>query len=433
MSSVGNSENMHIVHLIFIFILGKSLILGDMFNFQLISSFLLSIIVLTVTKLYHVITETLLDTLKFIGHSLYLSLTISLVLSTIQFIYNIIFYYGFINTIIFVNIITMILMGGAIDSFTTYIYENLSKSAIGRKILQFMNNYYNLYISIKDYLLRLRSFLFHLINKYCWLFAKFGYTQFSAVNKNLSDNIKSRKVKDSIISKYNDSQKLFVKNFVEPAIMKNFQKTLKNSPFSEFILNSNNKNTFHDLNIKKQENNIIIPEMNINEDVIDDLDNELDDEKTINNYNSSNLTNINVNSNNKLEYSSNKSDNPINEVNNTDNKSENGNNEPIEKKRETVSIDKNELRKRLHNKIMSRRTERNGAMMGKKRIEMAQNNLMNMMQQPGMDKAIENLLSGNNIDKLMKEIPADQLSKIPGINANQMKKIIGNLTNKKKN
>lgn len=114
----------------------------------------------------------------------------------------------------------------------------------------------------------------------------------------------------------------------------------------------------------------------------------------------------------------------INEENQTKKKKTNDNKEGSDE-----NLTRNEKRAALRKKVAEMKKKSRNP---QDTSAAAKKNLNNVMKMPGMDKLMETMMKGNNLEKIMKEIPQDKLG-VPksDVDINQMKKLIQSINNKK--
>lgn len=224
---------------------------------------------------------------KFIAHVLFLVLCFSLLVSFLGFLYNILFYFGFTNSIIFVFVCYSALVSGLVKTFKNNTVTNLNKYYLGEMFLRNLNYHYNTYIISKKVYHKSTLYLKNFYNNYIKHYFYYFYYKFMTINNQLSANTQSKLVKNNLIAQYSNVQDYFFIELMQPYLMNNIQLSLSNNsfenkPYKNNIINLNNKDmdaVF--LNSLTLEKNI---SSNINNlDDLDDLDdlNETDDSENI--------------------------------------------------------------------------------------------------------------------------------------------------------
>jgi hypothetical protein len=348
------------------------------------------------------LSDEIKDMGTFLGHMMFISICFSIISSFISFIYGILFYFGFSNTIIFVKIVCVLLMSGLLPKYKEQLNEKLTKSNIGRKILEFINYYYNTYVVSKKIYEKIIEFVKFIIKKYVWVFCKIIFHKFIKINNELSNNSQSKIVKSKLDEKYDNAKKYIIDQVIQPMVMKQFQHVLDSDPFTNINFGKPNseispkqyKNTIHTKSINMSS---LTNKKTIDSDNIDDLDEELD------------LSNVPEVSKEQIEKA-----------------------EKIDKT-QTIQDNRAALKKKMAEKKAMRTS-------GSKNQKVMNNisNLMNMpemndlMNMPGMNEMMKNMLKNNNLEKIVKQTPKNG-SDAPSINNDLMNQLMNQLNKKKLN
>ena len=367
-------------------------------------------------------TEETKQIIKFLAHMMFISLVFSLLCDVISIIYGIIFYFGFVNTMVIGNIIVMSAMAGLVDIFKDKISKYLSRTHIGNWLMDMMNYYYNTYIvSKKIYETIILIFKYVLVN-YVWYAIKFIFNKFVSINSEFSANNNSELVKKKLNNKCNGTKDYFFNQIMQPYIVSSLTSTINSNAFS--------------LDTSSQiDENLIIPKMsyknnltNQNMDMsflektkieetndLDDLD-DLDDlEEDID------LLEQTKNNVPKIEITP----TPIS-ASTTEIKP---NIQTPTFKQLTTEEKKALLRKKLAEKKAARtmgssnrnRTTQRMAQPNANVNSNANANAAEMMKNPFMGKMMETILQGDNLEKLMKTMPQNQ--QMPPISQSDMSKV----------
>src|ERR1700733_14025166 len=188
-------------------------------DLEFIGYIVLSGILFYLKNLKFKICESIQDNLKYIGHTIFAILCLSTISNIVIFFYNIIFYFGFINTIVFVYLLTILsshLMLIIDNHYKNFIINVVNKGYqyISKPIL-LVKSFYEIYV---------KSLIFDLLKR---LFA---------INTYLLDNKKTTNIKIIIKHKFN----LISNKIISLIINKNFQERynmdfLKNNSIDQII------------------------------------------------------------------------------------------------------------------------------------------------------------------------------------------------------
>lgn len=375
------------------------------------------------------VTAETIDISKFLAHTLFISLTLSIISSLLSVAYNIMFYFGFVNTIIVSKIILMFSMSGLIKLFGDEIYNYLSSFNLGNKILDGINYYYNTYIVSKNISNQLMQSIKYFLTNYVWVFIKFLYYKFMKIDKELRENSRSANVDKQFTVKCNETKNYFFNEFVKSYISNKVNTSLNKDTFplarfeDELLKNSvpiHYKNNLHNSNLDMSF--LTKTEVNNNLNDLDDLDDELDlsnvptvteenlfthesEEKKTNNSNTDNSNMVNSNMVNATTSNS------------------------VEKNKSTPNEKKEALRK----KVAEMKAARMGGArtMGSQQIQQMQQaqqaqqmqqDLKEMMKMPGMDQMMNIMMQGDNLEKMMK-MAGQNNTNLPKLSQTEMKEM----------
>jgi len=403
------------IFLLYLFIFLKYVFFSEyLFDIQFFVSNLLMLLLTLMNLLADRLSDKLKDIGKFLGHTMFISVCFSVVSGFISLIYNIVFVYGFVNTIVAVYFLSTFLMSSIINMFARQLIESISQSNIGSKFLDLLNYYYNTYIVSKKIYERVKIFLKKIARNYVLFYCKIIMNKFIKINNELSDNQQSKLIKSKIDNKCSSTKNYIIEQIVQPYFIRSFQAALEKDvfemPFNPNMgLYTNNK---IDTKIVKPIGNqykTTLPSNNIdmnflgNNKIIDDSMDDLDDNDT------------------DLDNSLKVSEEQIKDAEKLDNEL---NRELSEKSKElTPEEKKNALRKKVAEKKAARTAGRG---------QQAKQNMSNIMAMPGMNEMFETMLQGDNLEKIMKQMPQNNVSmQMPNIDANQMKQIMRSINKKK--
>jgi len=330
------------------------------------------------------------DIMKFIGHIIFISLCISLGSWLVSLVYGSLFYFGFVNTIVGINIIGMLSMSGIMRLFSSKIYAFLSGSYIGNKLLNLFNNYYNIYVGLKRYMVRICNYFVKWLRK-LWVYTKLLFGRFRNIHGNLAGNTKSISVRNTMYSKYNTAQSyLFFKMF-NPSSLNLFTNILNTDPFhpKRDTLSDQYKNPKSNQGINM--NFLTNTQLNETNDD-DDLDDNLDDTETI------------IHTEQEPEQEKIVEEKPV---------------EPIELDK---PLTKAEKRAALKRKIAEKRANRTGVTA--RNAKQMQQNMEKFSNIPDMNDMMKTMMQGDNLEKIMKQVSLDKLGmSIPNMTPAQIQQL----------
>src|SRR5271156_4874782 len=106
---INNLSNILTMTGLYVFLFIKSWFAAET-NLQLIltTCLLIILLLLNIPLIAHKISLEMQDIMKFIGHIIFISLCISLGSWIVSLVYGSLFYFGFVNTIVGINIIGML-------------------------------------------------------------------------------------------------------------------------------------------------------------------------------------------------------------------------------------------------------------------------------------------------------------------------------------
>lgn len=396
-------SNISTILLLYIFIFFKYIFYSvNYFNIQFIMATIMIVLISWINISHDNISEESHQTGKFIGHIMFINVCFSLFGEIISFIYSKIFYYGFINSIILIYITSLITMSKLTNTFKEKIQSCLLKSNIGSTILNCLNYYYNTYIITKKYNKKIIDLCKYCFSNYIWIYSKIVLGKFIKINNELGNNKEFNIVKKNFNDKCSNIKQIVIEHAVQPYFIKTLQESLIKDPFDEshnkvrHLKAMSYKNSLLDDSIDMSFlNNTNLAENNDDFDDLDDIDLSNVPDVSVNQYNEENNEEINKE---KLQTSKNTINKAIPD-----------------------KITRQERRAMLRKKIKNKQTERNG-----------NKNIKQTMKMPDMQKMMDTMLKGDNLEKIMKEFPMSGQNGIGGLgqklDTNKMKKIIQNLS-----
>ena len=371
------------------------------FNIQFILSNLL-IIILTWLNIYEdTITEETREILKFFSHSAFISICISLVCNFIVFFYDFIFYFGFVNTLIMVNIVSMFLMSGLVQKIKSIISVFISKFDRINGFLTTVTSYCEKHNIVTNTATIIKENGKYFLTNYVWEFIKILFNNFLLINNELSANQQSRIVKNGLTDKYNNSLSYISDKHIKPYAIKSLQNKFMNDNPLQFLssVKTSGENQYKN-NVTNQ--NIT---MNFLKNTTLSNNNDLDDlDEDIDLSNVPDVSEIQIAEAELLDK----------EINNNTKK------EPTISPENLATARKAALSKKIAEKKNARnRGDRN------KKMQQGVENLQNM---PGMDQLMESMMKDENFGKFMKNMQTGKINKKSGLpDVEQMKKFLQSL------
>lgn len=392
-------SNISTVLLLYIFVFFKYIFYASSyFSLQFIMGTIMIGLLSWINISHNKITEESRQTGKFIGHTMFINVCFSLFNEAISFIYSKIFYYGFVNTIILVYIVFLIAMSKLTSTFKAKIRSRMSKSNLGNTILNLINYYYNSFIVTKKYNEKIVKVCKYYFNNYIWVYSKIVLSKFIKINNELGDNKEFNSVKKKINDQCSNIKQIVIERAVQPYFIKSLQESLTNDPFDEtqnkvrHLKGMSYKNSLLDDSIDMSFlNNTNLVENNDDLDDLDDID----------------LSNV--------------PDAPTNQDEELDEETIQQPFKNTVKKVAPEKMSRQERRAMLRKKIKNKQMERGG-----------NKNVKQAMKMPGMQKMMDTMLKGDNLEKIMKEFPMGGQNGLgQNLNADKMKKIIQGLSKNK--
>jgi hypothetical protein len=190
------ASNLIAVILIYLFVMAKYIIFSTSIDLQfiIVNAFLLLIIAMKVGKLY--ISATNYTIAKFTGHIMYMTICFMISCNIIAFFYNIIFCYGFINTVVVMNALYSFNLAGIFGSMEV-------RYPCIERVKSQTSSWYSNFQGVVDSSSQL---LKNIIAKYLWPSSKYVFYKLVEVNSELSSNDKSIKMHKQYSNKFTSGQ-----------------------------------------------------------------------------------------------------------------------------------------------------------------------------------------------------------------------------------
>ena len=399
-------SNISAVLLLYIFIFFKYLFYAvSYFNIQFIMATIMISLLSWINITHDSIPEESKQTAKFIGHTMFISVCFSLLNEMLLFVYSKIFYYGFANTIILFYMGSLIAMSKLATIFKDKITFYFSKSHLGNFILISLNYYYNTYIIAKKYNQKIIKLFKYYFNNYVWTYVGIIAKKFLKINVELSDNQEFNIVKKKFNQQCSNIKQIVIERAVQPYFIKTLQESLLRDPFDQ---TQNNATHLNLTSYKNSLNNNNIDMSFLSNTNLEDNNDDLDDLDDVD------LSDVpDAPANQELDED-NEQEQTVPQKNVSKNPAKGSN-----KKIAPEKMTRQERRAMLRKKIKNKQMERGG-----------NKNAKQTMKAPGMQKMMETMLKGDNLEKIMKDFPMPNQGTGQSLDANKMKKIIQSLGNK---
>ena len=353
----------HVTFSIFssVYFIFTSILSGDIFTFNYfpLVAFILSSIVIT-NKIN--MDPNQKNLLIFGGHLSFIYLSATIIFRFIYSVFNIIFYFGFFTTIFVVTMVTIFLSSQIPTIANSVFMELIRYSNYYSQIVSIMNRFYNFFLIVRNFTKLILYMSYQKIRD----FISESKITLVDVNRNLSDNKYSELGLIELNNMKAEAMLLTNKYVFQPISQKAIEAMLNKNIFDS-MLNNPNATAMRGVNYKNSlsANRIDMDLDKVDIDLleIDDLD---ESEKDIDN---SVDTNVPVNSSPQAET-------------------------------------REELRKRLRQNISSKRNQRTGAAAKNIRNQLSNAKVTN----PEFANSMKELTQGNNLEKLLASLPANQLN-----------------------
>lgn len=385
-----NSNAISIMAMYFVIFIKYLFFRTSIFDIQFLSSTIIMMIIICTSIFSEKISKEILDISKFLAHILFISVCFSVFCGFLSAIYSIIFYYGFVNTIIFINICFVAFIGGITSIFGKQIHHQLSKSVIGKTFLKSLNYYYNMFVVGGKLYEKSVSFVGMIFRNYIWYFAKKIFSRLVYLNFFLGENNHSISVKNKVYGYFTDGKNYMFDQLLQRQFIKSFNKSMLTDPFSEGITNISKK--LHKVNLPSDDIQMSFLENTtiVDGEKLDDLD---DDEL--------------IDSPTKVD--------------------ENKTQSKVEEKETLSNLTTDQKRIALRKKIREMREARGGktVIMPNKSKKTMKKDVTDMMNMPGIDQMMKTMFEGDNLEKIMRQIPKDKIGKkMQDINPDKMKQLL---------
>lgn len=341
-------------------------------------------------------SEEINDYINFLLHILFISICFSLLTDILSSIYQTIFYFGFTNTMVTVILLLMVAMSEMASNSVGNIHNFLYNFNIGKKIIGTYNYLQKIFYEIYD---RMVKWVHYLI-EYIWTYTKIIFVKFMEINKKLSDNSRSKKIKINFANKYYNTRDYVLNNMIKSYLINSFQNSMKNQ--------YKNTISMETINMNAEGNDYEQPE-------------DLDDDSE----------NTNISSADKIDFKNSVDDLVQREepkppqtlkVEETENKIS----ETVNDKNQALpQVTKEDKKATFRKKLQEMKSIRTG--MTARNQKMAKNNLSNAMNNPEFKQMMDAMMKGNNLENLMKQIPKRQNV---SINDEYLKKVLEDLGKK---
>lgn len=368
---------------------------------------------------------------KFFGHIIFLSLCFSIICSLISTLFSVLFYFGFANTIIILNIACMILFSGITNWMKVTIIKILSEYNIGNKILDLTNHYYDEYFEQRKYHEVITSSLVTLVTGYICKYSRVLYAQIIRINTTLNDNTQSKIIYEQICDRLNYLKLCIIAKILKslfqgvPDMNMDFDCQYKNRTQND-TMDIMDMSFLQNVETKNKMQNAMM-NMNFLQNVNDDLD---EDDDIFGEMNSR-RTNVEIKdetkSNNKDDIKNNFNDDIKNSFNDdiknsskdsikNSPKDDDGSKDTLKNTSKTTEQNHTKLRNKMKEKKINR-------------IKKNQRTENNLFDKEKMDQVFNMMMKGDNFGKIMKEMQTS--NQTPNIDQEKIKQLIQSMNRKK--
>lgn len=417
-----------VIYCIYLYYIIKYALFNDSWipDLQFMYSTILVVLLSIINYASDRISEEYIRRCKFFAHTMFVSIIVSFIFNILSFVYNTIFYYGFINTISTLIVGSMIFLSGVTNIFKDYINEKVRKNNMGNKILNILNYYYNGYYLSKNFGLYISNKLKYLFDVHVYKYIVKIYLQLKNINSVLIDNEQSSNVVSKMYTGYSNSTSYIGKKVFERVFIKQMNQSIFNSnmDMTNMMNDALQANT---LDKKYYKNTLSYSNMNMNtidiantsdDDLLDDLtDLDLSDAPVVNNS-EFDTTNVEPEQNSQISETKHTPNTDTDTSLNKFRPQQSSNNS-------TPNDNKINTRMALKKKIAEKRSNRTSGLNNNKMMTNDTQKIANMMNTPNMNKLMESMMQGNNLEKILKRMPKDKMNiDMQNINTQQLKEFM---------
>lgn len=327
------------------------------------------------------------DLMTFVNHIIYTILLINIVSSVINFFCYIIFYYGFSNSVLIIYMTSIFFLSNIVTVFKTKLLSLSDKYVFVSKCLKILNYYYNTYYVT----LKLGNIMYIYLCKFSqqvWIFLKFIHTNLYNLEKQYSNNSQTAIYKNNLSNSYKQKKDYFLNRVVDTCFY-----YFADSRKLDNVRNFNRMETEHNGIKMFHDKNVIMDSNTTDEETLNSMD-DLDDLDNIDSSDAPVVTNEQIADAEKLE--------------------------------KDLETEKN--RKKLREKISNKRTNRGGRKIKNTQTTQNKKNIGNMMSNPLMKNMMQNMLKGDNLEKILSNMPSTNVPALNQTELQNMKNLLNNMT-----
>lgn len=361
---------------------------------------------------------------KFFGHITFLSLCFSIICGLISTLFSVLFYFGFANTIIILNIACMVLFSGVTNWMKVTIIKILSEYNIGNKILDLTNHYYDEYFEQKKYHEVITSSLVTLVTEYLCKYSRMLCAQIIRINTKLNDNTQSKIIYEQICDRLN-----YLKLCIISKILKSLFQGVPDMNM-DFDIDCQYKNrTQNDIMemsfLQNAETNSKMQNAIMNMNFLQNANDDLDEDDDIFGEMNNRITNVEIKDETKNNSKDGIKNSPEDGVkyssnNGTANNSKDDVNDSSKDTLKNTSKPAEQNHTKLKNKMKEKKINRT------KKNQRTENNLFDKEK---MDQVFNMMMKGDNFGKIMKEMQTS--NQTPNIDQEKIKQLIQSMNRKK--
>lgn len=396
--------NLFPIFTLYVFIIFKYIVIDSgIFNIQFLLSTLMVLLLGTINTVPEKFSQESKDVGKFMGHVFFLSICFSMFSWLVSLVYGMIFYFGFVNTVIFLNIAMMMVVSGTVQLFGDKIINVLSKTWFGSKILDLINYFYNFNIFSKFFYNYVAKYVSIFFKQYLFYWFKIILAYFMVTNYELGDNSRSNIVKNKMSMKCSEAKNKFIEKIAKPYFIKSIESKLSMDPFAQTT--NQYKDTLSTNNMEMS----LLTSTNGDNGVFDDLDVEVEDVDVDAANAAMQMPDITA-TNGKLEFGT------------------SGLQDILTGQEPTFIPQTSDNKAALRKKLAAKKAQRTGSMSRNTKNQKVNTNLGNAklhMEMPPMNELIQTMLKGDNLEKMMKQIPPEKMNlQMPNVDPEQMKQLL---------